>query len=199
MTTTNQPISRYDQIMLNSARLFREKGYPATSIRNIGDSMGITSAALYYHFKNKDEVLLGIMRQGLTVVNDRVIESIASEADSLKKLKRAVQTHTKVSLSNRDFAAVLLRDVRHLKPESQALVIAARDAYEQVWSTLLENAFNDGHLRKDVDLHLLRLMIFGTLNQVTNWYQSSGEYSPAQIAETYFDYIFHGITEVSHA
>jgi hypothetical protein len=104
-----------------------------------------------------------------------------------------------VSLENQDFAAVLLQDVRHLKPESQELVITGRDAYEKIWSDLLWSASERGILRKDLDLHLLRLMIFGTLNLVVTWYHPDGEYDPVHIADTYFDYIFNGITEVHHA
>ena len=50
-------VSRVDEILLKSAELFRSKGFQSTSIRDIGAALDITSAALYYHFKNKDEIL----------------------------------------------------------------------------------------------------------------------------------------------
>ena len=196
---TKETGSRYEEIIRNSARLFREKGFPATSIRDIGDSMAITSAALYYHFKNKDEVLLGIMQQGLVLVNKAVVRATQSEQDTLSQLKAAVRAHLQVSLENQDFAAVLLQDVRHLRPDSRKLVVQQRDAYEKVWADLLERAAPEGVLRAGLDLHLLRLMILGTLNLVVGWYRPEWEYNAVHIADTYFDYIFNGITEGHHA
>jgi len=196
---TQDTESRYNQIIRKSANLFRIKGFPATSIRDIGDSMGLTSAALYYHFKNKDEVLLGIMEQGLEVVTGAVQEAVDRESDVISKLRAAVRAHIQMSLEHQDYAAVLLQDVRHLSEASRETVVAKRDAYEAIWTNLLSTAASKGILRTDLDLHLLRLMIFGTLNLVTNWYRPEGEYNPQQIADTYFDYIFHGITEAHHA
>ncbi|MFT5498688.1 MAG: AcrR family transcriptional regulator [Kiritimatiellia bacterium] len=186
---------RSEEIMRESARLFRMKGFHATSIRNIGECMGVTSAALYYHFKNKDEVLFGIMHQGIRYVIDAVESAILDETVPLAKLKAAVDAHVRVSVLNQDFAAVLLQDLRHLSPESRTRIIEERDSYEQIWADLLHHCMDEGCIKPGTELHLLRLMIFGTLNLIVTWYHPEGEHSPSEIAETYYDYIFNGVLE----
>ena len=67
----------YDEIIIASAKLFRKNGYLATSIRDIGDALGITSAALYYHFKNKEEVLLAIILRALKEIRQAVETAVS--------------------------------------------------------------------------------------------------------------------------
>ena len=74
-------------------------------------------------------------------------------------------------------------------------MVLERDSYEEIWTELLQSCVERGVIRADTDLHLLRLMVFGTLNQIVNWYRPEGELSPAEIAETYFRYIFNGVLE----
>ncbi len=108
---------RQQEIILQSARLFREKGYLATSIRDISESLNMTSAALYYHFKNKEEILLAIMHIGLENLTKGVEAAVSEHSDIWDKLRAAFQTHMRASLDNQDFAYVLLKDLRHLSPE----------------------------------------------------------------------------------
>ena len=87
MARTN---NRYQEIIIESARLFRERGYLATSIRDIGEALGITSAALYYHFKNKDELLLAMMKIALDQLQDAVGKAIAMETNPVQRIRAAM-------------------------------------------------------------------------------------------------------------
>lgn len=185
--------SRAEEILLKSAELFRKQGFSATSIRDIGDAMGVTSAALYYHFKNKDEVLLGIMRTGLTVVTDAVVQAIDGIEDPWERVQAAMREHLSVSLRYQAFAAVLLQDLRHLAPPSRRKILKLRDRYEAVWEALLEESQVAGVIRADVEPQLLRLMMFGSLNRVIDWYRPDGAHSPHEIADAFFDYIGQGV------
>ena len=179
--------------MAVSAELFRVRGFLATSIRHIGEALGLTSAALYYHFKNKDEVLLAVMRTALDVVQERVQTAIQEAPDAWSALQEAMRVHLQVSLSHQDYAIVLLDDIRHLEPDSLREVIRLRDAYEELWAGLLLRNQSAGRIRTDVDLHLLRLMLFGALNLVVTWYRPDGQYSPNEIADEFLRYTAAGI------
>src|SRR6266851_2075058 len=69
---------RRREILQVAARLFRAKGYAATSLEEVADAIGITKAAIYYHFTSKDEVLFEmrdrIVRESLVRVR-RIVES----------------------------------------------------------------------------------------------------------------------------
>lgn len=187
------PANRVEEIMLVSADLFRQRGYGATSIRDIGEAMGITSAALYYHFKNKEEVLLAVMRKGIEVVSKAVGEAIAIDEPVWNRVHAAMRAHLQISLTYQDYAAVLLHEFRHLSAEARKEMIKARDAYERLWDELLTEAQAAGAFRPGVEPRLLRLMIFGALNLVVNWYRPDGKHDPDKIADIYADIIGDGV------
>ena len=189
--------NRYDMIILESARLFRERGYLATSIRDIGEALDITSAALYYHFKNKDELLLAVMEKALTSVIEAVQRSVANEPDPGEAIRIAMRTHLAISTEFQDFAIVLLQETRHLSAEARAKVIAQRDAYDALWDDLFAAAQSAGMYKPHVDVRLLRLLTFGAMNLVVTWYKTSGTYRAEEIAEALFDYASRGVTSES--
>ncbi|MFK7804376.1 MAG: TetR family transcriptional regulator [Anaerolineae bacterium] len=189
---------RQREIIIQSARLFREKGYIATSIRDISESLNMTSAALYYHFKNKEEILLAIMHIGLEELIKGVEEAVSKQDAIWDKLRAAFQTHMRGSLDNQDFAYVLLKDLRHLSPEWQADVVAMRDAYDQYWDQLLIQAREDGVISADIDLEMFRLLAFGAINLTISWYKPTGRYSPEEIADLFLDYLGDGVKTRIH-
>ena len=184
---------RQGEIIIQSARLFREKGYLATSIRDISESLDMTSAALYYHFKNKEEILLAIMHLGLEGLIKGVEEAVAAQEAIWDKLRAAFRTHMRASLDNQDFAYVLLKDLRHLSPEWQAEVVAKRDAYDSYWDQLLIKAREQGVIGSEIDLEMFRLLAFGAINLAISWYNPDGRYSPEEIADLFLDYLGDGV------
>lgn len=192
--------NRQQEIILESARLFRQKGYLATSIRDISESLNITSAALYYHFKNKEEILLEIMRLSLSRLHTAVQAAITKHHDEpWAQIRAALRTHLRISLDYQDFAIVLLKDLRHLTPEWRDEVVSARDAYEDMWEDMLLACQQAQLFKKDVDLNLLRLLTFGAMNLVVTWYRPSGKYQPEEIADVFLDYISNGVVVKSDA
>ena len=186
---------RQIEIILCSANLFHQKGYLATSIRDISDALNMTSAALYYHFKNKEEILVAMMKIGLQNLYQEVCHAIAQEdpQDTWSQLRAALHTHLDNTLKNQDFAFVLLNDIRHLSPEWREQVIAMRDAYEAVWDKLLAQGAEQGLFRQGIDLDMLPLLTFGALNLVISWYKPSGTHSPNEISDAFLDIIGRGI------
>lgn len=187
--------NRYQKILIESARLFRHNSYLATSIRDIGDALGITSAALYYHFKNKDELLQAIMLVALNELEKAVKGAIRTEKDPLERIRLATHTHLKISVEYQDFAIVLLQEARHLAPDGLERVIAERDAYERIWAKLFMDAHKAGLYKAGIDLNLLRLLMFGTINLVVTWYKPTGVLTPEQIAEAIFRYTTTGVID----
>ncbi|MCA9980892.1 MAG: TetR family transcriptional regulator [Anaerolineales bacterium] len=185
--------SRQQEIIMEAARLFRQKGYLATSIRDISDSLNITSAALYYHFKNKEEILAEVMRLSLQRLHEAVVTAVDEEETPWAQTRAALRTHLRISLEHQDFAIVLLKDLRHLTPEWREEVVAARDAYEDMWQGMLAASQQAGIFRPEVDLDLLRLIRLRAANLVVTWYKPTGKYTPEQIADAFLDYISQGV------
>lgn len=182
-----------DDILAVAARLFRERGYAATSIRDLGAALGTTSAALYYHFKSKEDVLLAVVREGVRRVSDRVRAAMAAEEDLYAQVRAGLRAHLVTCLTHQDFAAVVLHEVRGLRPEARRQAVAERDRYEQLWADVLQRGREAGILRPGVDAHLLRLLGFGAMNWVTVWYRPDGPYTPEAIADAFLQLMADGV------
>jgi len=187
--------NRSTEIIELAAKLFCERGYAATSIRDIGEAMGTTSAALYYHFKNKEELLLEVMRAGLSAIEQEVKNVAESESDIKDKINAALKAHLKISLTHQDFAVVILQSARNLSAEAQEEIIRSRASYEALWNGLFAEGIKAGVLRDDLEPALLRKLIFGALNNIVFWFKSDGEHSAEEITDAFLSTITEGIVK----
>lgn len=179
---------RRGQLVRESARLFREKGYDATSVRDIAAATGLQSGSWVYHFKTKQDILAAVMEEGLQQALER-IEAIARENLPPREHFRAlVRTHLDTLLApGQDFIPVLLYDWRSLDRRGRERVIALQKRYEKVWDDVM------GRLRRSGDwampTRVDRLLMFGALNWIVQWYRPGGPLDVTQLvddAETFF-------------
>ena len=97
------------QILETAQRLFNEHGYDATSLQMIADEMGLTKAAVYYHFRAKSEILHAIMQPGI-----RQIEALLDEAAAMRgrraRIEHLVNGLVHFLVKNRHYAVMASND-----------------------------------------------------------------------------------------
>jgi AcrR family transcriptional regulator len=179
---------RRGQLLRESARLFREQGYDATSVRDIAAATGLQSGSWVYHFKTKQDILAAVMEQGLQQALER-IEAIAREELPPREHFRAlVRTHLDTLLGpGQDFIPVLLYDWRSLDKPGRQRVIALQKRYEQVWADVILELQRSGEWAMPTSID--RLLMFGALNWIVQWYRPRGPLNVSEIvaeAEKFF-------------
>jgi TetR/AcrR family transcriptional regulator, cholesterol catabolism regulator len=172
---------RRGQLVRESARLFREKGYDATSVRDIAAATGLQSGSWVYHFKTKQDILAAVMEEGLQQALER-IEAIARERLSPREHFRALlQAHLDTLLGpGQDFIPVLLYEWRSLDAAGRPRIIELQRRYEAVWDDVIRELQRSGDwaLPTRVD----RLLMFGALNWIAHWYRPGGPLDVAELA-----------------
>jgi AcrR family transcriptional regulator len=172
---------RRGQIVRESARLFREKGFDATSVRDIAAATGLQSGSWVYHFKTKQDILAAVMEEGLAQALER-IEAIGREGLPPREHFRALlRTHIDTLLGpGQDFIPVLLYEWRSLEPAARPRIVELQRRYETVWAMVIGELQRSGEwaLPTPVD----RLFMFGALNWVAHWYRPDGPLDAAQLA-----------------
>lgn len=163
------------------ARLFREKGFDGTTIRDIASAAGMHSGSPFYHFASKQEMLLAVMEQGLAEGLRKSEAVIAAKLPPEEKFRRLVRSHlgTIVETGN-DFIPVLLYDWRSLTPANRRRVIALRDRYDALWQQMLDELAREKLISGDP--RLARLFVLGAINWAAKWYRPGGRLSVDQIA-----------------
>jgi len=184
----------HDEIMKAAARLFRDKGYAASTLRDIAAAAGMKAGSLYYHFDSKEEILDAILDAGVRQVHDSVQAVIreGKEADRLAVVSAAARTHLTVLLARSEFTSVNMRIFGLLPAEIRARHLPLRRAYTRLWEKLLRDAQRAGRLRADIEIKPLRRFLLAALNSTVEWFDPEREDVDA-VAERCTGLILRGI------
>ncbi|HKN96493.1 MAG TPA: TetR/AcrR family transcriptional regulator [Pseudonocardiaceae bacterium] len=179
-----------ERLLRVAAALFREKGYAATTTRELSDRLHIQKASLYHHIRGKEDLLLVICQESLSRITAAVTEA-ATRATPANRLHDMVVAHVRSALADRDLHTTMLTDLRSLSADRRRDVLARRDAYEQLFTQAIRTEQAAGRIRDDVDARGLTLSLLNLLNWTIFWFDPSGARSAGDIAEMlatiYFD------------
>lgn len=178
----NNESNRRDELLRVSARLFREKGFDGTTIRDISTAADMHSGSPFYHFKTKQDILVAVMEQGLAEGLRKTEAVMALPLSPEQRLVRVIRSHLGTILEDgNDFIPVLLYDWRSLSPLNRRRVVALKDRYDALWQRLIDELQAAGHMPSDAQL--ARLLILGAVNWTGTWYRPGGRLSLDQVAE----------------
>jgi len=174
--------NRRGDIVRAAGRLFAEKGYAATTIRDIAGAVAMQSGSPFYHFKTKHDMLRAVVLEGMGAIDAAVAQAAQTGKSPRATFEAMLRAHLDQLLGEegRDFAATLLHESRHLDPAAQAEVVALKDRYEAMWQKALKDLKRAGLIADDS--HVARLFLLGALNWTVQWYRPDGGKSVAQIA-----------------
>lgn len=176
--------SRRAQLLDAAAKLFAERGFHATSMRDIAKAVGMLSGSIYYHFESKDEMLLAVYEEGLRRVTEMVEAAVARQSDSWKRLEAACAAHLQALIAHRDYTQVMIRTLPDEAGAAGPRVRELRRDYDARFRKLID----DLTLPPDIDRHYLRLLLFGALNWSPVWYRRGGD-PPEAVARRFVDTI----------
>lgn len=168
---------KYRAILAAAAELFAEKGYKATSIRDIGSRVGVLGGSLYHHIKSKDALFLEIHALATERAIGRINSAIETVDGPWERLEAACAQQLEIQLESNSATRVLMEDFRAVPDEILPRLIEQRDAFERLFADLVA----DLPLAQDVDRSLFRIFLLSILNNVAHWYKP-GKLSPADIA-----------------
>src|SRR6476619_4703505 len=178
----NNESNRREELLRVSAKLFREKGFDGTSIRDISNAAGMHSGSPFYHFKTKQDILVAVMEQGLAEGLRRTEEVMALGLLPEQKLTRLIRVQLGTILEEgNDFIPVLLYDWRSLTPANRRRIVAVKDRYDALWQEVIDDLQRAGY--RPGDAQLVRLLILGAVNWAGTWYRVGGRLSLDRIAE----------------
>jgi TetR/AcrR family transcriptional regulator, cholesterol catabolism regulator len=181
-----------DALLDAAARLFRRKGFEATTVRDIARAAGMLPGSLHYRYPTKSALLLSLMKRGVARDLASVRAAIAGAEEPLERIRLALRARMRLLASRGDAVYVLLYDWRSLKGRERDEMIELRDHYEAFWQGLLDDAARAGHLRPDLDMKMMRLFVFGAVNWMVQWYSPRGPRTPEQIADAFWNFIALG-------
>lgn len=191
-----QPAGQEDadeRILKAAGKLFREKGFAATTVREIAAAANMLPGSLHYRYASKDDVLLALMNRAVKRAMAAVRAAIGEVRDPIEKLRLGLRAHLELLCNGDDSLYVLLFDWRSLPQGAREGVERERGRYESFWDGMLYEAHGSGRARPVLDVELVRHFGFGAINWVATWYRPGGDRAPSQIADTFFAYLAFGL------
>mgnify|MGYP000604341506 FL=1 len=185
-----------ERILLEAARLFRHRGYAATTLREVADASGIKAGSIYYHFESKEQILGEVLDKGIQVVADAVharVDALPATATARERVAAAIEGHLWGLLHHGDFTSANIRIYGQVPTAAKNRHRAVRRAYADYWDRLLEDALKRGELRPDSSTTMIRLFVIGALNWTVEWYNpQKGSFQDfvTQVNDIVFDGIF---------
>lgn len=167
---------RHRDILEAAAILFAERGYAATSVRDIGEKVGLLGGSLYHYIKSKEALFVRIHDMALQVAEDRIRAAIANVSDPWERLEAACVTMMEIQLDPQSLTMPLMNDFASAPPEIRERLVAKRDAFEGLFRDLIAALPLDPAL----DPGIYRLLLLTVLNNVSGWYRQ-GRMSPEDI------------------
>lgn len=189
----NNESNRREELLRVSARLFREKGFDGTTIRDISGAAGMQSGSPFYHFKTKQDILVAVMEQGLADDLRKTEEVMALALPPEQKLVAMIRSQLGTILEDgHDFIPVLLYEWRSLDDANRRRIVALKDRYDALWQQVIDELQRAGHMPGDAQL--MRLLLLGAVNWTGTWYRPGGRLSLDQVAHGTARLFLHGAT-----
>ena len=180
-------ITRRQAIEDVASDLFRERGYAATSIRDIARALSVQGASLYSHVTSKEDVLWAIVDRAagrFEAAADRAEGEAEARrpGDPAEAIAALVRAHVEVLTADVDEAGVFVHEWRALGPERRAAILERRDAYEQRFRRRIGEGIAVGAFAM-TDPAIASAAILSAVNGVATWYDPQGRLPAARIAD----------------
>lgn len=191
MSLAHENHNRRMELVLAAATLFRDQGYERTTVRDLGNAVGLQSGSLFYHFRSKEEILVAVMALGISRTTEQLEAALAEAATPRSKLAALFQVHLHSLLGDNQAALeVMLYEWRSVSAQARPELIVLRDRYEALWQQVLELAAEAGLVKQDT--RLLRRTLLGSLHWSVQWFREEGELSVDQLAERMLELVLVG-------
>jgi AcrR family transcriptional regulator len=156
-------------VLTAAVRLFNARGYDATSMFDIAESLGITKSSVYHHISGKEQLLQMAMDRALDGLFEAADEVGALDGPALERLEQLVRRSVLVLAERFEFVTVLLRVRGNTDVEQHAL--ARRRDFDAIVTDLVKQAQAEGGVRPDVDPATAARLLLGMVNSLTEWYR----------------------------
>jgi AcrR family transcriptional regulator len=182
--TTRMGDTTEQQVRRAAVDLFASRGFHATGIRQLAETVGINSSTLYHYMGTKEDLLFAIVQDSSRRLIDAAqrLVDLASTPEAM--MCALVQMHVSVHATHRAETAVVDNELRHLDSDRRHHAVELRDVYENFWTITIAAGVKDGSFTVH-DQRLARLAILQMCSGVAEWYSPKGQLLLRELAQTH--------------
>ena len=191
--SSKEPSERRADVVTIAAELFAQKGFRATTVREIADAAGILSGSLYHHFDSKESIGDEILSSFINDVLGDYRAAAASAGSPREVIEQIVRSTSQTLSRHRAALGMLQNDWSYFSTQDRfGYLRKAVAEIEATWITQLERGKEDGDFRADLDARLTYRLLRDVLWIPSQW-RTAGGYSSDQVADGFLRLLFDGI------
>ncbi|NEW06544.1 TetR/AcrR family transcriptional regulator [Paenibacillus sp. SYP-B3998] len=193
MTSSKKP-DKYYAILEGALKVFAENGYHKSQVSRIAKEAGVADGTIYLYFKKKEDILTSLFQEKLGELVEKFTQGLNNQMTAKEALQKVCEIHFSELEGNIHLAYVTQIELRQSDLDLRKEIGLALKRYIVLIENILEKGKRDGSFRTDFDVKLVRLLIFGGMDEVvTSWLISGQKYSlTAQVIPT-IDFFMKGI------
>lgn len=183
------------RILDSAAHVFRREGH-AARLSDIAAEAGMQAGSLYYHFDSRESLVEEVLRLGLEAAWAQVRDALAAlpaDATPLDRLETAIRAHAAAVLETSDYAAANSRIFSTASAAVHDRHYVLQRRYGEYFHDLLDDAVESGQLRPDLDLPVVRMLLFGAMNWTAEWYRPDSGRPPQLVIDQLVRLVLDGL------
>jgi len=184
--------SKREVILIKAAAMFKDKGFAASSMRDLAETVGIEAASLYNHIKSKSEILQEIILHAATECNMHLDEVDIEGKSSLKKIEDIIRFHVRMMLNRFEEYHVMTHEWIHLSEPYLTNFITQRRNYVQRLEAIVDEGIQNKEM-KPVIPYVAVLTILSAVRGLEFWHRSQKKYSPQQMEDNMITHLITGL------
>jgi TetR/AcrR family fatty acid metabolism transcriptional regulator len=190
----NNKNNKYHLILEAAVKVFARQGFYQSTVAQIAKEAGVADGTIYLYFKNKDDILVHFFNYRTKQVFDRFRAEVKIADNSLDKLRNLIRRHLTEFQRDRDMAVVYQVETHQNSRLAESQIREMSVMYQDLVSEIVELGQQEGNIRKDLYVGLVKRFILGAVDEVINtWLHSEKEYDLVSMADPLVDLFVRGI------
>jgi AcrR family transcriptional regulator len=181
-----------------AVQMFAEYGYHAAPLRDIARIAGIQAASIYYHYANKEALLVEIMETHMLQLNAALELILREEHDPQRRLHAAIANHIRLHTTHKSEFFIIDTEIRALEGEHRNYILSLRDHYELLIQELLQDGMKSGVFRHS-DVKISSYALIAMCTEVATWFRPDGRLTVQQVIDIYSEMISRGLLLAGNA
>lgn len=197
MPMKNKNGEKYYRIINAATKVFAKKGFFHAKVSDIAKEAQVADGTIYLYFDNKDDILISLFEEQMTVVLENMMEQLAQEEDVVRKIEKFALTHLKLIELNKNMAEIIQVELRQSTKFMKEYKNEKFLQYLNVIAEIIREGQAKGIFKNDVIPGVAKRAFFGALDEMSRFWVLSThkKYDIETAAKQISGYFLHGLIE----
>jgi TetR/AcrR family transcriptional regulator, cholesterol catabolism regulator len=184
--------TKKDVITQSASRLFKEKGYNATSMRDLAEAIGVEAPSLYNHIGSKSEILQEICFRIANMFTAHINEVETSKQSIINKVEAIARFHIRMMIEEYDSVYLSDHEWKHLSEPYLSNFKNQRKSYRKRFAEIVQQGINQKEIKK-IDPYIVVLTILSAVSGIESWQRSRKAIDARSLEENMIMILIEGI------